>query len=168
MHTLMFFRNSVVVLFIVFLSACQSEPDYQALYDKYYEPYEVQLRQNAEVSYPMLDTAYQAYLSEDFETVDRLTTKFLDEYFSVPQVMFAQTIAFVELGKDEAAISNFKTLAMHPFLGARAKWYRGLVHLRRGELADARQLFEELYNRTYEIEKTWAESILEDLEKIES
>ncbi|MEL6804354.1 MAG: hypothetical protein AAFO91_11315, partial [Bacteroidota bacterium] len=94
-------------------------------------------------------------------------TQFLDEYFSVPQVMFAQTIAFVELHKDEEAISNFKTLAMHPFLGASAKWYRGLVHLRRGELDEAKALFLEVRDRTYEGEKEWAKSILEDLENLD-
>ncbi|MEM6879512.1 MAG: hypothetical protein AAF544_13180 [Bacteroidota bacterium] len=160
-------KHALIVFTLFWVSGCNNTPDYQSLFDKHYEPFEIQLRQNAEVTYPILDTAYQAYLDEDYETVDQLTTQFLDEYFSVPQVMFAQTIAFVELHKDEEAISNFKTLAMHPFLGASAKWYRGLVHLRRGELDEAKALFLEVRDRTYEGEKEWAKSILEDLENLD-
>ncbi|MEM6398596.1 MAG: hypothetical protein AAF741_19765 [Bacteroidota bacterium] len=150
------------------LFGCNSKPDYHSLFDKHYEPFEVQLRQNAEVTYPELDTAYQAYQSGDFKTVERITTRFLDEQFSIPQVMFAQTIAFVELGRDEEAIRNFKTLSMHPFLGASAKWYKGLVHLRNGEIEEAKTLFVEVRDRTFQQEHGWAKAILEDIDQLES
>lgn len=157
-------KRSFALLFALLLSAC-GENINQQLFEQYYEPFAVQLNPDAAVHHPELDTAYLAYQNADYATVERITTKFLEEYYSVPQVMFAQSIAFVELDKDEEAINNFRTLAMHPFLGPQAEWYLSLVYVRNGRAEEAKPLLEKL-GRSYEPEKEKALALLKDLAEI--
>ena len=152
--------NCLALLCFLFF-ACGGDA-HQQLFVKYYEPFEIQLNPGAAVHHPELDTAYAAYLDQDYVTVERITTYFLKEYYSVPQVMFAQSIAFVELGRDDEAIQNFRTLAMHPMFGASANWYLSLVYVRNHRIEDARPLLERL-GRSYEPEKENALALLKEL-----
>lgn len=161
MSAMLVVKRSFALLFVLLLFACVNNAN-QQLFEQYYEPFAVQLNPDAAVHHPELDTAYLAYQNGDYATVERITTTFLEEYYSVPQVMFAQSIAFVELNRDEEAINNFRTLAMHPFFGSQAQWYLSLVYIRNGRLEEAKPLLEKL-GRSYDPEKEKALALLKDL-----
>ena len=119
------------------------------LFQRYYETFRLTLDSATLAREPDLAPAYEAYLSADFATVERLTTQFIEEEARFPLVMFAQTVAFTELGRYEEAAENFAILAQHPVVGADAQWYQALVELKLERLDLARQTISDglLYHR---------------------
>ena len=157
---------SVAILILVLFAPSWDE-NATDLYEAYVNPYPNVFESNTRARSDVSDRseAFRAYDAGDYERASVLFTDLIkqDAANKDAGVLMLLGNANLMIGKTEAAEANFTDLLVnYDEYDTEAKWYLGLVHLRKGEERDARKYFEEVA-ATEGVFSEKATRILEDI-----
>ncbi|MFK8057022.1 MAG: hypothetical protein AB8F78_12940 [Saprospiraceae bacterium] len=120
-----------ISIFFLLFSACTGQANSgEYLFKKYFEVFPIQISEETNRTEPLLRPAYEAYSTQDYTTVLKITSDFTRNVAELPVVMMAQSMGYIFADSLEQADHTLAVLEAHPIIGDNATWYRALLKVK--------------------------------------